>query len=313
MGTTAGAADFPFDEYESRVRDYISSVENLAVDFVITDESLDRRVSFRDECSLISIAGHFRVKVVTTEKDAKGTTTHTRWHLLRPDGYYVISEKAPGRFLLKERNKDVTSPLFVDANTPLSFLMHPVSNVNSPLIRLLRGEVSKTRMLKATSFVRGQGRYTLQAVGEDKGVKSQSTFELNDRWLLTRATTNWRDGRLLTEIAYVNVGSRLLPSRVSVKVGTAATMGSNHPGHVTQFGEYREYSGTPEDFSLRQFGLPEPTDSSPIYQGGSLSYLWFIGIGVLCLGAGLYLRRRVRRRTMPSVEAIAKSSHGNTQ
>src|SRR5262249_5860767 len=139
QSSLARADNFPLAEYEEHVKRYLSSLENLAVDITMTDYTLDGRTVIRDEISLISIPGHFRAKAITraTEKGG-GERVKTEWSLLRPDGYYVITEKEGVKFVLKGMQKGLNSPLFAEPYTPLNILTQPICDVRYPLLRILR-------------------------------------------------------------------------------------------------------------------------------------------------------------------------------
>src|SRR5205823_13318918 len=122
---------------------YPASLENLAVECTVTDQTLDGTSTFRRDHSLISIPKHFRVRS-TIRKTAQGaaTTTRTEWTLLRPDGYYKITDKGEGQFLLHSRQRHVTSLLLVDeAGSPIGTLLGPVCRRDTPLGQLLQGRI----------------------------------------------------------------------------------------------------------------------------------------------------------------------------
>jgi hypothetical protein len=122
--SSALGEDFPLEEYETHVRQFLASLEGLAFHISVTDQTLDGKTTIRDECDVISIPKHFRVKWVTRVTENEHLVrSRSEWVLLRPDAYYEIGEKAEGQFWLKGRQKGVKSPLAVETNTPLNFMI----------------------------------------------------------------------------------------------------------------------------------------------------------------------------------------------
>lgn len=297
------AQTFPLKEYEVRVNHYLASLENLAFDVTTTDHALDGSVTIQTDYAVISIPGHFRVKATQrfTEKGGR-KTSKTQWVLLRPDGYYVIEEKAEGQFVLKEMGK-ASSPLIVDgaALSALSVLTRPVCDGRLSLLHLLRGDFAKDgHVRKAIAFRKHSGNTgtasTLRAALGVTGDLGEAEYELDDGWLIRRSTTTSRRdaGRWkTTEITYTQLGERTLPSRVTDKLSIDV---SKLPSPVMEYRNYRVYNGSPRDFSLTQFGLPEPMGASSIYQPQSRWYLWFLALAASSFVFGGYLWHRGRRR-----------------
>ena len=303
------AQDFPLDEYETHVKRYLSSLENLAVDFTRTDYALDGSLTLRDEFSLISIPGHFRVKVIerTTYKDGR-ERLKTQWILLRPDGYFEITEKAEGQFLLKEIRKEITSPLLVDAMTALNTLLMPICSYQHPTNRLIRGDLKPTLSAEVMDFHRHSGEAGPAVTFRTRdGHGTESEFELNDRWLVTglRIKTTPPEFGLKREITYIQIGERLLPSRITLERSEVSGQPKTPP-YVAEFRNYKVYHGSMPEFGLAQFGIPDP--SSAYQPVSSRWYLWFIGIAVVSLAIGGFFWYRVQRRK--KMTPVADSAKG---
>lgn len=287
---------FSLDEYGSHVRNYLVSLENLAFDISTTDHTFDGRTTFQEECSVITIPGHFRVKTTGRARDKDGNeTSQTTWELLRPDGYFVIWEKAEGQYVLKHMDPSVNSPLLLDPTPGFQELLNPVSSMGRPIIRFLGGGFGKTFFGNATAFRRHPNAFTLRVSNFINGGTSETEHELNERWLIRRSTISSEGRKLTCEITYTTYGDRLLPSRIKTQrfdpLGQSTT-----PGYLAEFKNYTDYEGTPRDFSLSQFGLPEPKGASSIYSSNSRWYLWLTGFAITALAVGAVLRWHVKRR-----------------
>jgi len=290
------AEDFPLVEYETHVARYLASIENIAVDFTATDQAFDGSVTFFDEYSLISITGNFRAKNTTrVTSKIDGQYSKIEWFVLRPDGHFIVSEKAEGQFLLKAMQKEITSPLLTERTTPVYLLMRPLHAGHYPINRLIRGEMKKTHSVNPKNFQRHSGKkdasFTFQSDNVTNGMKSETHYELNDRWLVTRVVikSQGTGEQLKQEITYTMLGERLLPERVTTQIFEKSGRPAAPPAKL-EFTNYRVYNGRLAEFSLAQFGLPE---TSSKYRGGSYWYLWFIAFAFISLGVGWYFRRRM--------------------
>jgi hypothetical protein len=96
------------------------------------------------------------------------------------------------------------------------------------------------------------------------------------------------------------LGDRLLPERITHKRIEPSGRTSSF---LVKFRNYKTYKGSPADFSLTQFGLPEPVGASSIYQRQAHWYLWFIAAGVFSLAVAAFLWRRVQRRKLALEQA----------
>jgi hypothetical protein len=284
----AGAEGFPLQEYDTFVSRYVGWLENLAVDIIVKSGATDGSATSEVEASAVSIPGHFRTKIAWTQKHKNGRENKTTtWELLQPDGYYKIDENAAGKFLLKEMRKNISSPLLVEyQSSPIDWLLRPVNLNAEPINKLIRAG-----QLYDLTFER---RLTMALRGK-KG-KAEVQFEFNEHWLVTALKLEVREKafRRKTDITYTNLGDRVLPARITTHIEGAGVLPG--PPSVIEFHNYRHYNGSHADFSLSQFGLPEPVGSSSAYQGGSRWYVWFIAVAAAALLVGAYFWRRVKKR-----------------
>lgn len=305
------AGGFPLREYEAHVTRYVSSLEGLAVEFTATDYALDGKpASSLAEVSLISMAGHFRVKEIRRTRFEDGTeSSTTTWILLRPDGYYEITEKAPGQFLLTGAEKHVTSPLLLGRTSALSRLMMPLTTTSYPIHALIRGDYKTTHSFKPSDFKRHPKNSVLALSFKgtllSNGRRAEAEAELNQHWLITKLILKGGH-QIKREISYTRLGERVLPERIAVEVTGPALR--KVPVAVTEFRNYRVYEGSPSDFSLNQFGLPEVFST---YQAGSRWYLWFIAFGLLALALAYWFRRRVQRAKLMAASSTHSSNAGS--
>jgi len=286
---------FPLDEYDTHVRNYLASLENLAFDIAVTNQTLDGEMRFEDDSSVVTMPGHFRVKTTTRIRDKDSVETRTEWELLRPDGFFLIRETPEGKHLLKEIDLSITSPLSLDPTPGIGVLLNPITNTQYPLIRLLRGGMRKTHVVNPTSFSKRAATsdtpYTLRVSNSINGNRSDAEIRLNERWLIKSSKLTSDNLELTRDIAYTEFGERLLPSRITIK-----RAGASGPGFVAEFRNYKAYQGSLPDFSLTQFGLPEPRGASSMYQAGSRWYLWLTGLALAALGIGAVLRWHAKKR-----------------
>lgn len=293
LPTRTHAEDFPLQEYGTHVDRYLKSIENISVEYTDTYFALDGSRTFRDDHSFISIANYYRVRTTYREILKNGKeTSHTVWILLRPDGYYEITEKADGQFLLKGRQSGVTSPLLIrDANSPIGVLMRPTCRMSYPLVELLAGRC-EGHTVQATNFRRlppsDGAPYRFTTIDSINGGKAETEYELNDRWLLNRysITSLKSKAPLVVAMTYTTLGERWLP-----EMTTFARIGQSTA--VTEFRNYKVYSGSPQDFSLTQFGLPEAVDFQPPKPSRRWLYLLVSAAVLLC--AAFVFRRLYRR------------------
>lgn len=311
----AQGQDFPKEEYEAKVRAYLKSLENLSVEFTTTDHTLDGSHTFYDEYSIISIPNYFRAKTITrqTGKDGKESLT-TEWALARPDGYYVVSEKA-GQFLLKWMVSDVTSPYQIAmryASTPYGHLIKPVCRGWWPIPELLAGNITGYSV-QPRDFRRleqdGKTIYTFRTIDSRKidsrkAENAETEYELNDRWLLNRCTIKMLGSKqgATTQISYTTLGDRQLPLRITVNpIGTNGQLIS--PGFVGEFRNYKVYNGSRSEFSLTQFGLPESFDFEP--EKPSRRWLYVLVSALALLGLAFVFRWLYRRSMGSTVKKMA--------
>ncbi len=181
-----------------------------------------------------------------------------------PDGYFTVRENQPDRFSL-ERMEKFSGVLIDEGGTPLGELMDPIGVLGGlSLLHVMNGKLHQTHVYKVISLKR-HGRpkgYTLNVSCWVNGYEADKEIDFNDRWLITRETgvsTNKeiKGLRVVREISYTTFDERILPLHITIKRFDPSVQ-VNSPPFVADFKNYRRFKGSPVDFSLAQFGLPEP-------------------------------------------------------
>lgn len=292
------AGDFPLHEYSTAVDRYVSSLDDLSVEYSDEDRTADGSLVFHREHSLLSIPGHMRVKTVQhVTRQGAPVSARTEWSLLRPDGFYVISEKAEGQFVLKSWQQTVTSPLDVGADSPIQILTAPVCRASYPLVRLIRKQVPG-HVVNLTDFRRvenGDAMYECRSADEVNGGRAETRYEMNADWLLTRYTMAGitEERRVSYEFAYTILDGRRLPARITAR--PLDKSGIARPGFEAVFRNYQRAQAQPADFSLAQFGLPESLNyKAP--SGSSHQRRYFVVAALLFVVLAVGFRYLARRR-----------------
>lgn len=292
------AEEFPLNEYQLHVNRYISSLANISVDFVELNVTLDGSRRTETEYSLISIPNYFRVKstMKTSEKRTEAAPLNLG-ELLRPDGHYLMSQLPNKGFLLRNRERGITSVSRVESGSGLRFLLLPLSRAFIPIQDLLLGQVSGHK-LQSSDFHRGgtndAPKYTFQTRDEINGGTSETSYELNSDWLVTRCTISSRPPgkKREDEISYIMFEGRQLPAKYTSKIAGSARDFT----YQVDFRNYKVFEGQPADFSLAHFGLPEMDQHGRGGWSGSLRYV-LMAAAALFFALYLIFRHRSRRST----------------
>ena len=99
----------------------------------------------------------------------------------------------------------------------------------------------------------------------------------------------------MRKISYTTVVNRTLPLRISAEQFDPSNP-VKIPAAVTTFHNFKTFNGSPADFSMAHFGLPEPGRPTTNPQMTSRWYLWFLLGAAVSLVAGIFFWHRAKRQ-----------------